>query len=282
MNEIRLTKSNPAGTILLILGGIMISMVVFALLPLLLRQTSFSRDLSLNQSALLVPLEQKQFLEPLRDLEEPEPEPPPPPEPVEPELETEPPELTEIEPPEIEMPEVQPPEVDLEPVEMNPLPDMDLRIDTPSLNALALNSLPTQSSPFNLKVNLKVGRASLPKAMPKPLPKPTVPIKQPGKKTRFNLDEVDRQPVGVSTMQPIYPYRARRMAVEGFVDIKFLVDCNGRTRDLTIVKSEPDGVFEKAVEKALSRWRFKPAVKDGKPVETWVTTTVKFVLKKGS
>ena len=283
MNKALSSRRGAVGTLIFIMTGILVSILVFALLPLLLRQTSFSAGFALSPSALLIPLEKEDVFEPILEQADPLPDPPEPPEPEpEPEIEPEPPELAEIKPPEIEMPEVQPPEMELEPIDTNPLPEVDLKMNTPSISTASLNSLPIRSSPMNLKVNLKPGRAGLPRALARPVPKPRAAVKPPPPKTRFNMDEVDRKPVSVSAMQPVYPYRARRMAIEGFVDVKFLVDRDGKTRDVTILKAKPDGVFEKSVKSALTRWRFNPAIKDGKPVETWVMTTVRFVLSKDS
>ena len=95
---------------------------------------------------------------------------------------------------------------------------------------------------------------------------------------RLEMGQVDRAPLATVRIPPIYPYQARRRGVEGWVAVRFLVDTQGRVRHLQITRAQPPGVFESAVRRALAQWRFRPGVKDGRPVETWVSTTIRFRL----
>lgn len=97
---------------------------------------------------------------------------------------------------------------------------------------------------------------------------------------RFQMGEVDSLPLVTARIPPIYPYSAKRRGIEGRVDIRFLVDTQGRVRHLEVTASRPKGVFDDAVRRAVVRWRFRPGVKDGRPVETWVTTTIRFKLER--
>ncbi|RZB33448.1 MAG: hypothetical protein SRB2_04001 [Desulfobacteraceae bacterium Eth-SRB2] len=54
-------------------------------------------------------------------------------------------------------------------------------------------------------------------------------------------------------------YCARRLNVTGKVDVKFLVDKNGRANHINILKSNPPGIFEESVLRTLPCWRFSPA-----------------------
>jgi protein TonB len=90
---------------------------------------------------------------------------------------------------------------------------------------------------------------------------------------------VDRAPVVTSRVPPTYPYRARRRGIEGAVTVRFLVDRRGEVQGLTIVDSRPPGVFDQAVRDTVTRWRFRPGLKDGEAVETWVQTTIRFRLE---
>lgn len=97
---------------------------------------------------------------------------------------------------------------------------------------------------------------------------------------RFELGDVDTLPMATGRIPPPYPYLARRRGVEGYVDIRFLVDLEGNVRHLEVLKAEPNGVFEETVLRTVRRWRFKPGRKDGMPVETWVETSVRFSLDR--
>jgi protein TonB len=92
----------------------------------------------------------------------------------------------------------------------------------------------------------------------------------------FELAEVDRPPRVVRKTAPRYPLAAKRRDITGSVVVRFLVDPEGRVRDVSVVRSEPEGVFERSVLQCLPHWRFKPGYLDGRPVPTWVVLPVRF------
>jgi TonB family protein len=76
--------------------------------------------------------------------------------------------------------------------------------------------------------------------------------------------------------RPKYPKEALKAGAEGSVQLRVLVDSNGRTQNLTVVNGER--VFAKPAVEAVRKWQFHPAVVEGKPVETAYKVTVRFVL----
>ena len=98
----------------------------------------------------------------------------------------------------------------------------------------------------------------------------------PPAKVAYGLSEVDQIPTASVKTRPVYPYRARRLSIEGEVDVKFLVDRNGRVSKISIERASPPHLFEKSVVQALGKWRFIPGKVAGRPVNTWVTTTIVF------
>ncbi len=129
------------------------------------------------------------------------------------------------------------------------------------------------------KIDLEVPRLSLalnPKitegiAVPAPPPPPPP--------AEFEAGQVDQPPRAISRVPPVYPYSAKRRGVTGVVVVRFLVDIQGRIQRLRIVKSEPRGVFEDSVRRAVGKWRFKPGVYQGRAVPTWVVVPVRFRLR---
>ena len=67
-------------------------------------------------------------------------------------------------------------------------------------------------------------------------------------------------------VQPKFPRLAADRSQSGWVDLKFLVNAEGRTENIEVMDSEPRGRFEKAATRAISKWRFKPMIVDGEPV----------------
>lgn len=72
-------------------------------------------------------------------------------------------------------------------------------------------------------------------------------------------------PVALYKPEPEYSDEARRARLSGEVLVQLIIDENGRTRDFKVVRSLGLGLDEEAL-KAVKKWRFKPAMKDGKPV----------------
>ncbi len=95
----------------------------------------------------------------------------------------------------------------------------------------------------------------------------------------MDAGQLDIIPAPSFKRHPRYPYRAKRMGIEGSVNIRFLVDEQGYVSNITIIKAEPPGIFEQAVLDAVSTWKYTPGELMGNKVKAWVTTTVVFQLE---
>lgn len=85
-----------------------------------------------------------------------------------------------------------------------------------------------------------------------------------------------RDPRFAKDFQPEYPVGKLRLEIEGSVTVRVLVGTDGRVRQVQVIRAT-DSDFARATEKqALKTWRFKPATRDGTPVEDWQTLTVRF------
>ena len=94
----------------------------------------------------------------------------------------------------------------------------------------------------------------------------------------FDAGELDRPPRVTARVPPVYPYRARQREIEGEVRVKFLVSAEGVASRVSVVDADPPGWFEEAVLQIIPRWRFRPGVVEGRPVNAWMVTTVRFQL----
>ena len=90
---------------------------------------------------------------------------------------------------------------------------------------------------------------------------------------------VDAAPDPRAEFQPDYPPSERRAGVEGNVTVRVLIGTDGRVKAVEQVRSISDAFFAATKRQALSRWRFKPATRDGIPYESWRQMTVRFVLE---
>jgi protein TonB len=84
-------------------------------------------------------------------------------------------------------------------------------------------------------------------------------------------------PSVLSKVEPEYSEEARKAKWQGTVVVSVVVDELGRPRNVKILRSLGLGLDQKAVE-AVSQWRFKPGLKDGKPVPVFATIEVNFRL----
>lgn len=85
-------------------------------------------------------------------------------------------------------------------------------------------------------------------------------------------------PRHADALQPPYPSYERRAGIEGAVTVRVRIDTSGRVSAVEIVNSVSEGLANATRRHALSRWRFKPATRDGIPVESWKTMTLRFTL----
>jgi len=67
---------------------------------------------------------------------------------------------------------------------------------------------------------------------------------------------------------------------EGAVKLRFTVTAAGGVRDIQVVWSRPAGVFDREAKRALARWRFKPALTDGRAVSAQVSQVIHFKLER--
>lgn len=100
-------------------------------------------------------------------------------------------------------------------------------------------------------------------------------------RTAFTLSEVDRPPRLTKKIDPAYPPDAKKEHVQGKVTIRFVVTKDGRVIEPTVEEAEPPAVFDSSALEAVSKWRFKPAIKDGKKVNIILTVPLIFGLTMG-
>jgi protein TonB len=95
----------------------------------------------------------------------------------------------------------------------------------------------------------------------------------------FSTSELDYPLQALVRLPASYPLRARRLGIEGWVKVEFIVTREGRVCDIKVVAAEPKGVFESSVTRSVSQYRFKPGTVDGSAVEVRVITTIRFKME---
>ncbi len=87
----------------------------------------------------------------------------------------------------------------------------------------------------------------------------------------------DIPPKLIFTPDPEYTPSARNDRVQGVVTVSVNLDVDGIPHDMKVVRGLRPDLDKKAIE-AVSKWRFTPAIKDGKPTAVSVNVQVAFRL----
>lgn len=81
------------------------------------------------------------------------------------------------------------------------------------------------------------------------------------------LSASDGEYLPIVKVAPIYPRRAQSRGVEGYCTVEYTVTKTGTTKDIEPVDCSPPGYFERASVKAAEKFKYKPRVVDGEPIE---------------
>ena len=94
----------------------------------------------------------------------------------------------------------------------------------------------------------------------------------------MNIAEGDYLPI--VRVAPVYPARALSRGLEGHVDLSFTVTTAGTVRDPVILFST-SSLFERAATRAVLKFKYKPRVVDGVPVDvSGVKTRITFQIEE--
>jgi protein TonB len=92
----------------------------------------------------------------------------------------------------------------------------------------------------------------------------------------FLIDERELTPL--VRIPPFYPHMARMANLEGMVKLEFTVTDKGLVKDIVIVDAKNRSLFGPAAMRALSRWKYKPMIVDGRPVPVRAVVIIEFML----
>ena len=73
---------------------------------------------------------------------------------------------------------------------------------------------------------------------------------------------------------PEYPKVARQIGASGVVEVEAMIGTDGRVKNAKVLKGNP--MLQKAAIDAVNEWRYKPALLNGKPVESPVQIKLNF------
>jgi protein TonB len=68
-------------------------------------------------------------------------------------------------------------------------------------------------------------------------------------------------------VKAIYPPFARTRGIEGYCTVKYTITTAGTTKDVVVIESEPKGIFDKVSVEAALKFKYRPRVVNGQPIE---------------
>lgn len=89
---------------------------------------------------------------------------------------------------------------------------------------------------------------------------------------------VSTDPVMTKYVQPRFPTQAQRTRTEGWVVVGYTVDVEGNVSGARVVDAQPRHLFDREAINAVERWKYKPATRNGTPVEAKLQRKIEFKL----
>jgi len=89
-------------------------------------------------------------------------------------------------------------------------------------------------------------------------------------------------PVGANSLArveyvaPKFPAATRNRQMNGWVELEFTVRTDGSTGDIVVTNSYPRNTFDSSAVRAVSQWRYKPVMLNGKPVDQRAAVRIRF------
>jgi TonB family protein len=111
-------------------------------------------------------------------------------------------------------------------------------------------------------------------------PQPSQPVPPSEKKSPSDQTPTASGPpdstklVAIKTEKAIYPYEAREQKLQGEVVVKILVSEEGDVESAEIASG--NSILGKSAVNAVKKWKFKPFIKNGKPVKVSMKVPIDF------
>jgi TonB family protein len=75
---------------------------------------------------------------------------------------------------------------------------------------------------------------------------------------------------------PKFPAALRNRSLDGWVELEFTVRADGSTADIVVTNSSPRKIYDSSAINAISQWRYKPVMLNGKPVDQRAAVRIRF------
>jgi protein TonB len=149
--------------------------------------------------------------------------------------------------------------------------------------AASMQSADTRAKPAADAPPAEIVRAPAPMQPPAPAPHASAPahatataaIKPP---TASAAPSPATDPVLLHQVAPYYPEQARSTRRQGWVDVAFVVETDGKVSHVAVADADPKYLFDRAATTAVQHWEFSPATRDGLPIAIAQRRRIQFTL----
>jgi len=83
----------------------------------------------------------------------------------------------------------------------------------------------------------------------------------------------------LNSISPVYPSLAKRRGIEMEVKVDFIIDRNGKVKDINFAQQSKLIYFKSAIRSAIRKWRFSPATLNNRKVESKMSKIFSFSLQ---
>jgi protein TonB len=111
---------------------------------------------------------------------------------------------------------------------------------------------------------------------PPPPPPPPKAVAKPAAPAQIVVGGDVQAGLILEKVQPVYPALARQGRIEGAVQLKAIIDTEGKIKSLTVVSGHP--LLVDAALDAVRHWTYQPTLLNGVPVEVKTEILVRFQL----
>jgi TonB family protein len=105
-----------------------------------------------------------------------------------------------------------------------------------------------------------------------------VTLQGPAKTIRVRIGGEVQAPKLIEKVPPVYPAKAKAAGIEGTVILHAIIGMEGNPLSLRVMNNQIDPDLARAAVEAVSKWRYRPTLLNGEPIEVDTTIIVNFKL----
>ena len=83
----------------------------------------------------------------------------------------------------------------------------------------------------------------------------------------LGLAQSDGEYLPIVRIAPVYPWKAQTQGIEGYCIVEFTVTEAGTVKDVVVVDAQPPGIFDKASMEAALKFKYRPRIVNGEPIQ---------------